>query len=167
LQLALGENVAAGAPPPFRLIGFVESLGLGPLAPRVLSPGHLIEEILAEAGAKVPQLAQAHELVLDAMESQSWFEAGEAVERLLESQRGPKARVKAVMSVYLPTRRAFWARSCAMTAFALQLDRKAFGPLGAAFALVGREIASGAPLDKIPLMQCVADVTVAAFMSRR
>ncbi len=39
LQLALGENVAAKNPPPFKLIAFVESLGLGPLAPRVLSPG--------------------------------------------------------------------------------------------------------------------------------
>lgn len=170
LQLSLGENVAAKNPPPFKLIAFVESLGLGPLAPRVLSPGDLIAEIiddlpegLKDAGA----VAKAHEATVGGALEQPWFEAGEPVERLLGPIRTAKARVKALLTAYLPQRREFWTRTCALTAFALELDRKTYGLMGVNLALVGRDIADGIALDKIPLMRQVAEATVEAYQSRR
>ena len=170
LQIALGENVAAKNPPPFKLIAFVESLGLGPLSPRVLSPGDLIAEIidglpdsLKDAGA----IKLAHEATVGGVLEQPWFEAGEPVERLLGPIRTQKARIKALLTAYLPQRREYWTRVCALTAFALELDRKAYGLMGVNLALVGREIADGAPLETIPLMRQIAEGTVAAYQSRR
>ena len=169
LQLALGENVAAGTPPPFKLINFVENLGLGPIAPRPISPGDLIAEILANlpaADTDAAALARAHKATIGGALEGPWFEAGEPVELFLQPIRGVKARVKAMLTVYLPERRLFWVRAMALTAFALQMDRRAFGSLGSSLALVGREIASGAPMDKIPLMRQIADTSVRAFQSR-
>ena len=86
LQIALGENVAAKNPPPFKLIAFVESLGLGPLSPRVLSPGDLIAEIidgLPEGLKNAGAVRLAHKATVGGALEQPWFEAGEPVERLL------------------------------------------------------------------------------------
>jgi len=170
LQIALGENVAAKNPPPFKLIAFVESLGLGPLSPRVLSPGDLIAEIidgLPEGLKNAGAVRLAHEATVGGALEQPWFEAGEPVERLLGPIRTEKARVKALLTAYLPQRREYWTRVCALTAFALELDRKAYGLMGVNLALVGREIADGAPLETIPLMRQIAEGTVAAYQSRR
>jgi len=67
---------------------------------------------------------------------------------------------------YLRERRAFWARACAMSAFALSLGGKPERAMGRNLALVGREILSGAPLEHIPLMRQIADTTVLAFEDR-
>ena len=169
LQLALGENVAARRPPPFKLIAFVESLGLGPLAPRVLSPADLLAEMIDELppGLKdASALKLAHEASVGGVLSQPWFEAGEEVERLIGPVRGPKARVKALMTAYLPQRRDYWTRIVALTAFALELDRKTYGLMGVNLALIGRELASGTALEKIPLMRQIAEATVEAYQSR-
>ena len=170
LQLMLGENLAAGAPPPFNLIALVENLGLGPIAPRFISPAELIAEILADmpdAEKDVAALARAHEVSIGGAMQNPWFEAGEAVERLFRPIRSAKARVAAMLTSYLPERRAFWARALALTAFALREDGKTFGKLGVQLALVGREVASGAPLDSIPLMRQIAEASVRAYQSRR
>lgn len=169
LQIALGENLASNTPPPFKLVAFAENLGLGPIAPRAVSPGDLIEEMLEalpEAEKDAAAVAKAHNAVIGgALDEQPWFEAGEPVERLLAPIRGAKARAKAVLASYLPERRAFWVRTCALTAFALQLDRKAYGALGRNLALVARDIAGGTPLDEIPLMREIAQMTVRAYES--
>jgi hypothetical protein len=170
LELSIGENVAAKSPPPFKLVSFAENLGLGPIAPRVLSPGDLIAEILAdwpEAQKDAAAAAAAHKAVIDGALEQPWFEAGENVERLLAPIRGAKARVKALLTAYLPERREFWARTCARSAFALLMQPRAHGALGRGLALVGRDIADGAPLSEIPLMRRIAEMTVSAYESRR
>ncbi len=170
LQIALGENVASQTPPPFKLIGLFEALGLGPIAPRVISAADLIAEMLAESPAAetdAAALAKAHKLAPGGPLAENWFEAGQPVERLLAPLRGPKARIKALLADYLPQRRAYWTRVVALTAFALQLDRKAFGALGRHLALVGRDIADGAALDQMPLMREIAETTVRAYESRR
>ena len=169
LQIALGENLAAQRPPPFKLIAFVESLGLGPVAPRAISPADLIGEILEslpEAEKDAAAVAKAHKAVLGGALAEQWFEAGEPVERLLAPIRGAKARAKALLASYLPERRAFWTRNCALTAFALQQDRKTYGALGRHLALVGRDLAEGKPLDEIPLMRDIAEMSVRAYESR-
>jgi hypothetical protein len=169
LQLALGENLASKTPPPFKLIAFVENLGLGPVAPRLVSPADLIAEMLEalpEAEKDAAAAARAHKAVLGGALAQQWFEAGEPVERLLAPIRGAKARAKALLAGYLPERRLFWTRNCALTALALQLDRKTYGALGRHLVLVGRDIAEGKALDEIPLMREIAETTVSAYESR-
>jgi hypothetical protein len=170
LQLALGENLASLTPPPFKLVAFVENLGLGPLAPRCVPAADLIEEMLEglpETETDAEAVARAHKAVLGSPLAQQWLEAGEPVERLLAPIRGAKARARAMLAAYLPERRAFWARNCALTAFVLQLDRKTYGALGRNLALVGRDIASGAPLEQIPLMREIAGLSVRAYEGRR
>jgi hypothetical protein len=167
LQLCLGEGLEARNAPPFRLVGFVESLGLGTLMPRALSPGDLVAEILAGDEDVSPQvLAQAHQEAARSKLVASWFEAGEAIERLLKPVRGAKARARAVLGGHLPARRAFWARVCAMSAFALALDAQAYPGLGRSLALVGRDVAAGKPLEDMPLMRRIAETTVFAFEDR-
>jgi hypothetical protein len=169
LQLALGENLASKTPPPFKLIAFAENLGLGPIAPRVIAPADLIGEMLAdlpETEKDAAAVGRAHQAALGGALADIWFEAGEPVERLLGPIRGARTRAKAMLTAYLPERRAFWTRACALTAFVLQLDRKAYGVLGRSLALVGRDIAAGAPLDRIPLMRQIADISVRAYESQ-
>ena len=167
LQLCLGEGVEARKAPPFRLVGFVESLGLGTLMPRAPSPGDLIAEILGTEEDVSPQaLAQAHRDVANSELVASWFEAGEPMERLLKPVRGAKARARTVLGSLLPARRTFWTRICAMSAFALSLDVQAHPGLGRKLALVGRDLAAGKPLEDIPLMRRIAETTVFAFEDR-
>jgi hypothetical protein len=169
LQLALGENLASNTPPPFKLIAFVENLGLGPIAPRIVSPAALIDEMLEElpeAQKDAAAVAKAHKAVLGGALEHPWFEAGEPIERLLAPIRGARARAKAVLAAYLPERRAFWTRACALTAFVLSLDRKTHSVSARNLALVGRDLAAGVALDEIPLMRQIAQATVRAYESR-
>jgi hypothetical protein len=169
LELAIGENVAAREPPPFNLIAFVENLGLGPVAPRLISSADLLTELLAqwpENETDAAALARAYKWVVGGALTQPWFETGPGVERCIARVRGSKARAKAVLTAYLPARREFWARACARAAFALQLEPAAYGALARSLALVGREIVGDAPLETIPLMWQIAETTVGAFDNR-
>jgi hypothetical protein len=51
--------------------------------------------------------------------SDQWFEAGEELENLLYPVKGFKQRVAKLTKTYLPERRIFWARLCAISALAL------------------------------------------------
>ena len=147
----------------------MENLGLGPLAPRAISPTELIAEILAdlpEAETNAAALARAHEATLGGALEQPWFEAGETVERLLGPIRSRRGRVKTLLTAYLPQRRPFWTRVLALTGFTLDLDRKTYGGLGRSLALVGREIAGGAPLESDSAHAADRRVTVEAYESR-
>jgi hypothetical protein len=70
------------------------------------------------------------------------------------------------MKAYLPERRLFWARQCAISALALRGDEKTRHSPWRQLALVGRDIASDSPLDQMPLMKQVAEISVRAFESR-
>jgi len=70
------------------------------------------------------------------------------------------------MKAYLPERRAFWARQCAISALAMHGDEKTARSPWKQLALVGRDIASDLPLDQIPLMKQIAELSVRAFESR-
>jgi hypothetical protein len=70
------------------------------------------------------------------------------------------------MKAYLPERRKFWARQCAISALAMRGDEKARHALWKQLALVGRDIASNVPFDQIPLMKQVAEVSVRVFENR-
>jgi len=89
--------------------------------------------------------------------------AGEAVEDLLYPVKSSKQRVAKLIKAYLPERRVFWARLCAISALALRGDGKSRHAPWKQLALVGRDIASDLPLDQIPLMKQVAENSVRAF----
>jgi hypothetical protein len=71
-----------------------------------------------------------------------------------------------LMKAYLPQRRAFWARQCAISALAMHGDKKTRHSPWKQLALVGRDIASDLSIDQIPLMKQIAEMSVRAFESR-
>jgi hypothetical protein len=169
LELAIAENLASGKLPPFKLVEVVESLGFGSLQPDYTSPKDLLKALLAELAPEETESTaceKAHRDIADSEFAQQWFEAGEAVEDLLYPVKGSKKRVVTLMKAYLPERRLFWARQCAISALALRGNGKGRHSLWKQMALVGRDIASDMPLDQIPLMKAVAELSVQAFESR-
>jgi len=169
LELSLGENGISGKLPPFKLIEVVECCGLGPLLPSGDTPADIISRLLAGSPPDETDpaaVANAHREIAESDFVQQWFEAGEAVEDLLHPVRGYQKRVTKLLKTYLEERRQFWARQCAISALALRGTGQANQSLSTQLALVGRDIASGAPLDGIPLMQHVAMLTVRSFGAR-
>ncbi len=170
LALAIAENFASGNPPPFKLVEVVERLGLGALHPDPSSPMEIVTGLLADLPPEQTNpsaVARAHTEILDNEFAYQWFEAGERLEDLLYPVKGSKQRVAKLMKAYLPERRAFWARQCAISALAMRGVGKTGRSAWKELALVGRDIASDGPLDQIPLMQQVAKSSVRAFESRR
>jgi len=169
LGLAIADNFTSGSPPPFKLVEVVESLGLGPVHPDHASPMEIINGLLADQPPEqtnATAVAKAHADILDSVFAYQWFEAGEALEDLLYPVKGSKQRVAKLMKAYLPERRAFWARQCAISALAMRGDEKTRHSPWKQLALVGRDIASDLPLDQIPLMKQVAETSARAFERR-
>jgi hypothetical protein len=169
LGLAIADNFASGNLPPFKLVEVAESLGLGPVHPDHASPMEIITGLLADLPPEQTNptaVATAHADILDSEFKYQWFEAGEALEDLLYPVKGSKQRVAKLMNVYLPERRPFWARQCAISALAMRGDEKTRHSPWKQLALVGRDIASDLPLGQIPLMKQVAEISVLAFERR-
>ena len=166
LGLAIADNFASGNLPPFKLVEVVESLGLGPVHPDHASPAEIITGLLADLPPEQTNpaaVARAHADMLDSEFKYQWFDAGEALEDLLTPVKRSKQRVAKLMQAYLPERRHFWARQCAISALAMRGDEKTRRSPWKQLALVGRDIASDLPLDQIPLMKQVAESSVRAF----
>ena len=143
LGLAIADNFASGTLPPFKLVEVVESLGLGPVHPDHASPMEIITGLLADLPAEQTNptaVARAHADILDSEFKYQWFEAGEALENLLYPVKGSKQRVAKLMKAYLPERRLFWARLCAISALAMHGDEKTRYSPWKQLALVGRDI---------------------------
>ena len=169
LGLAIADNFTSGNPPPFKLVEVIENLGLGPVHPDHASPTEIITGLLADLSPEQTDAtagAKAHADMLDSEFSYQWFEAGELLEDLLYPVKGSKQRVAKVIKAYLPERRAFWARQCAISALVMHNDKKTRYSSWKQLALVGRDIASDLPLDQIPLMKQIAELSVRAFESR-
>lgn len=169
LGLAIADNFASGNLPPFKLVEVAESLGLGPVHPDHASPMEIITGLLADLPPEQTDptaVATAHADILDSEFKYQWFEAGEALEDLLHPVKGSKQRVAKLMKVYLPERRLFWTRQCAISALAMRGDEKTRHSPWKQLALVGRDIASDLPLDQIPLMKQVAEISVRVFERR-
>lgn len=167
LSLALAGNASSGSLPPFRLVEIVESLGLAPLHADYASAAEIAGELLSELPGEQTNAAAAAQARADVPDPEvvgNWFEAGEAVEELLRPLSSFKRRVTALMTTYLPSRRDFWARQCAISALALRPapGRTSWRQL----ALAARDIASDMPLGQIPLMQQIAQASVRAFAAQ-
>ncbi len=167
VALALGRGVAAGLSPPFELVRALETIGISSLVPDPATPSALIDELLArtpdrdDPDAIAKAGASAAELEL----AEGWFEAGEAVEDILESTATIEEGAQALLESWLPKRRAFWASQCALTALALEAGPEA--EIARDLALVGREILRESPLVGIPLMREIARGSAIAFFARR
>jgi hypothetical protein len=162
IRLALADNSVCASLPPFRLIEVVEALGLPPLHADHASASEIIEELLAglpQEQTNASVAAKAHADLLDEDFVEHWFEAGEALEDLLRPLKGSRKRMAAVMTTYLPQRRQFWARQCAISSLAMRAEAGRCKRL----ALVGRDIAADLPLENIPLMKQIAASSVHAF----
>jgi hypothetical protein len=162
IRLALADNSVSTSPPPFRLIEVVEALGLPPLHADPASASQIIEELLAglpQEQTNASVTAKAHTDLLEEGFVEHWFEAGQALEDLLRPLKSNTKRMAAVMTTYLPARRQFWARQCAISALAMRAEAGRWKRL----ALVGRDIAADLPLERIPLMKQIAASSVRAF----
>ncbi len=169
LAFAIADNSALGIPPPFKLVEVVEALGLGSLHPDHATSLDIIDSLLAELPPEQIDstvAAIAHADILDSEFAFNWFEAGEVIEHLLYPIKSFKQRVAKLMKAYLPERRAFWARQCAISALVMRGAGKTRDELWKQLALVGRDIASDMPLDHIPLMKRIAEVSVRSFEQR-
>jgi hypothetical protein len=170
LELAIAENAASGTLPPFALIEVVERLGLGPIHSNPATPIELITNLLADLPPEQTNKAgvsRANAEILRGSELEhQWFEAGETLEELLYPVKGFKQRVAKLMTAFLPERRLFWARQCAISALAMRSGEEVRPWPWKQLALIGREIASDVPLDQIPLMKQVAETSVRAFERR-
>jgi hypothetical protein len=170
---ALVINVARDVPPPFGLLQVVERLGLGPLHPESISPLELVEALIADLpSARTDTVAAraAHRASV-AWEQEfetlaSWFEAGEAVQKLLQPLRTRKRRIEAVSAQLLPTRRKFWAERCVWMAATLKEGAVEGDDTWCDFALVARDLVGQRPLAEIPLAARIAAATVEAFEQR-
>ena len=170
---ALAINVARDVPPPFGLLQVAETLGLAPLHPEVISPTALVEALIADlppartdkaASLAAHQASAKWEREFETLAS--WFEAGEAVERLLQPLRTHKRRLEAVAAQLLPTRRRFWAERCAWMAATLREGTDEHDNTWSDFALVARDLLGERSLEGIPLATRIAAATVEAFEQR-
>ena len=151
----------------------VETLGLGQLHSESISPLVLVEALVADLPSERTDTvaAQAAHRASVSWEQEfetlaSWFEAGEAVEKLLQPLRTRKRRIAAVSVQLLPTTRKFWAERCAWMAATLKEGAAEGDDTWCDFALVARDLVGQRPLAEIPLAARIAAATVEAFEQR-
>ncbi len=164
IELALGRNLSAGALPPFRLLRFCEALGLEAPRPDISNASRIFETRFEPPPGEDPA---ADAGIVESPFVQSWFEAGEGVDKLLGSTKARKLATRKVLNEYLPARRPFWAMLCATTALVFKSRSGNPDEAWKSFARIGRAIASQAPLDSIPLMEQIAARTVEAYFARK
>jgi hypothetical protein len=157
VRLALGRNLATGAPPPFEFVRAMETIGVETLAPDLSTPAETLDSLLADVVDQddAAAIRIAHESVIDCDAVENWFEAGEAVENVLRPTDTVEAGAQALLEGYLPGRRAFWASQCALTALALR-EASPLEPWRE-LALVGRDILRDKALTDVPLMSQIAE----------
>ena len=170
LALSLADNLKTATPPPFKLIQVAELMGLGALPPDPSAPEEIVGELIADLPTELTDDAatrRAHHSLSVETFPESWYEDGKAVENLLRSRRGFGERVGALMKEILPARRPFWARQCALSALALRGLYAAHPPVECIeYALVGRDLASDKPIDKLPLLKAIAEQSARAYKQR-
>lgn len=167
LSLALAENLEAGTLPPFELAHAAEALDFPPLTPDASTPAQIIDRLLSEfpvTDDRPDAHVTAHAAAAACDYTQAWFEDGPEIDELFAKVKGKKRRAEAVLTSYLPSRRGYWARQCALTALSLHAENP-MHPVWRALAVVGRDLAAGAPFDKIPLMQFIAEQTVENYVA--
>jgi len=168
---ALAVNLASGTMPPFAFLDFVETADLQGLQPETLSLERLLAMLEAEADpaalGSTAELLVRSRTVVDRFDFlDSWFEEGAAVEQLLEGRRMARAkRVALVRESLLPEHATKWGDRLARTALLLHHceDEEPWQE----FFVTAKEVLAGRTMAEIPLMSCVAEVTVDAYIASR
>src|SRR4051812_47555803 len=168
---ALAVNLASGIMPPFGFLDFVETADLRGLQPEALPLEHLLSMLEAEAGPGVARstaelLAKSRAMVDRFGFLDSWFEEGAEVEELLGGKRIARAkRVALVRESLLPKHAAKWGDRLARIALLLRHceDDEPWQE----FFVSAKEVLAGRSGAEVPLMNCVAENTVDAYMASR
>ena len=165
LRLALGRNLSCDEPPPFALVGVVEALGLDSIAPDFATPAEIITSALADVADRdrAETIRAAHEFAAKTELTDNWFEAGEEVEAVMSAARSASAGAGALIESYLPSRREFWVAQCARSALALKDGARPRDQTWKHLALVGRDLADDMPLNRIPLIHRIAEMSARAY----
>lgn len=174
LRLLIGHylavGLASGEVPNAGLLDFMESAGIETCQPAALAAVDLVSLMENDVEAMRLDSAGIDDIVqgsagwpgqFEFMES--WFEDDAMVEQVLAKRPTAKTptKVRAIISAVLEPRRKKWAERFLWTALWLKQEKQDQQPWVAFFA-IGRELDRDRPLAKIPVMQSVADLTVAA-----
>lgn len=169
---ALVANLDRGVPPPFGLLQVTEILGLGSLRPEAVSATTLVDELLADVPTALTDAKaalashRASARWIDEIETvSSWFEAGDAVDALLRPLKTRLQRIDAMLTMYLPARRMFWAERCAWMAAMFKEATDHGTQNWIDFALVARDFAGDQPLSMFPITKLIAEASADVFAS--
>lgn len=164
----LAQGLAYGEVPAAGLLDYAEAVGLEDCQPAELDADDLIA--LMEPDIEPARLTQ--EAVEDTLERSfawidefgfmdSWFEADSDVNAVLSGRSRAHAAVKAIVKSVLEPRRRKWAERFLWTALWSKQQTDLLSPWVPLF-IVGRELHRGRKMAEIPVMQEIAEMTVAA-----
>lgn len=170
--LAIGRN--NGNVPVAGLLDFIEAIGIEKWQPSELVVDELLsllEQDIDPARIHPTAVAKVMEKSGDWLDEfgflESWFEQDAEVVAILARNPRSKtpAKVNAIIKSVLEPRRAKWTERFLWTALWLKQKQDSLSPW-ADFFVIGRELHRGRPVNDIPVMRGIAEVTVMAEMMR-
>jgi hypothetical protein len=167
LAAAVADNHASGRPVPYGLVALMERTGLAELHPEPLMAEALFDDMISGSlfDASFPEALDNAARALDAAGiMESWFEAGEAVDTLLDKVKSHKRRLEVLLRDYLPGRRRFWIEQCAWTAAVLKQKPPKKQQSWFHLALLGKQLCTDQPMSESPLMQFIAQASIKAYL---
>jgi Uncharacterised protein family (UPF0149) len=162
LAIALAEGLDAGLPPAPGLVDVVELAGIGELRPQARSVADIVEGfgVATWTKRKLEEAAESSAFWIDDdLMVENWFEDSSEVRAILEAHAGDDGAAEEAIRGHLEGRRGWWSR---IIAFAALTKKSARDRTAAEFAAVAHLIESGAPLAGLPIMDVIAEATVAA-----
>lgn len=161
----LAMNVATSTMPPFGLLELAEAIGLSDLNPEAMPTERLLEMLIADVSPEQLAPESIAAVLADSARwpkrhpmLESWFDDSDEVRQLLAKRGSTSKKTAALLAGPLELRRSTWARLLAWSALGMRHQGK--GAEWQSFAIVGRELLGGRPLEEIGLMQAIADATV-------
>jgi hypothetical protein len=171
LARALGDGLANDSLPPPGLIDIAEIWGGQALNPAPSDARSILgmieaEEVIAPMNeADRERLIESEAALLALPHFESWFEDTAELGASLAQTRGKRVR-EADAWRYLETRRTWWARQAAICAVTLKASAGAGRTLWVSFAASARAMLDGRPLQGIPMMQHLVQMSLAVAGSR-
>lgn len=162
----IAVNVDGGALPPFGLLEIAECTGLSSLEPTQIDTADLIEQLVRDIKPDRLTHAQTARALADSGSwprqheiFQSWFVDSDASAKLATAPRQSRdKRVTAVLAMSIAKECHLWAQLLAWTAFAAK--HRGGSPQWQDLAIVARAVATGHPVDEIPILRRIAEQTV-------
>ncbi|TNF19030.1 MAG: hypothetical protein EP318_16325 [Rhodobacteraceae bacterium] len=172
LARGLGEAAELGLLPAPGMVDFAEFLGPDRLVPRPGATPEILgsigapEELAALSDANRRKLiARSAEWVMQLDQIDSWFEDTGDLRAAIARARSDTGRETAVWK-HLATRRDWWARQIAVSAATLKASSEAPPRLWLSFAAVAQALVEGRALKRVPIMEAIVAMTLAADEDR-